>query len=157
MLSTKNYNNNSSVFSNIGTFDNLIINDSITDYTGLYDTSNNIFIKYVNYDYLSNNYYDQIIVDQNIGNVYTYINNNYYQQSQIDSTFYTQNFINNNYYNKATINSLYFNKQYMSLFYYTKSQSDSNYYNTYYVDSISGNLNNYKNFQILNMHIEYYN
>ena len=40
MLSTKNYNNNSSVFSNIGTFDNLIINDSITDYTGLYDTSN---------------------------------------------------------------------------------------------------------------------
>ena len=68
MLSTKNYMNNSSINANNGTFDNLIINDSITDYTGLYDTSNNIFIKYVSYDYLSNNYY---------------------QQSQINTTFYT--------------------------------------------------------------------
>ena len=33
MLSTKNYNNNSSVYANTGTFDNITINSSITNDT----------------------------------------------------------------------------------------------------------------------------
>ena len=34
-----------------------------------YDTSGNIFSKYVNYTYLSNNYYDQLTINQNISSL----------------------------------------------------------------------------------------
>ena len=88
MLSTKNYNNNSSLFANTAKFNKLECDEAIISN---YDTSfQNVyaFIQYV-YTYIINYYYDK-----------TYIDTNYYTKFDSDTNYYTKTQSDNNYYTK---------------------------------------------------------
>ena len=90
--------------------------------TTYYDASNNIFNKYVNYNYLSSNYYTQIFKKSLISNnndsilnyissiyttksyvnskdlkIYSCISANFYPNNQCDSRYYTKSYISSNY------------------------------------------------------------
>ena len=89
MLSTKNNNNNSSVYANIGTFDN-IYNKSEVDL--LFGSSSTDL----------SNYYNKYEVDSKVGGVYNILANEYYSQVEADSYFYKKDEV----YTKAYINSV---------------------------------------------------
>jgi hypothetical protein len=114
MLSTKNYNNNSSLFANTGKF-NSIEADNIYN-----KTETDLLITSIDLT----NYYIKSEVDGKINGVYSILNNEYYDQISMDEYFYKKTEIIsrfNNIYDKTYINSTLLN-------YYTQTQSDARYY-----------------------------
>ena len=86
MLTTKNYNNTSSVYANLGKFnylevDNAIINDlTVSGYYNKIQSDNN----YYNKLYIHSTYYTINNIDQQIQNIYVNTYNSYYTKSYID-------------------------------------------------------------------------
>ena len=92
MLSTKNYNNNSSIYATTAKFNKLECDEAqISNYYNINYIDTNYYVKidcdilFVTFDY-HNNSIDN--VNSFIQYVYTYLINNYYNKTQSDANYY---------------------------------------------------------------------